>query len=58
MSERKCVNCRRNKRIPREAGIECRCEADGHYIGYVECFEHWCKKWAKDHKFDDVEEEA
>jgi len=56
MSNRKCVNCRHNKRIPRKTYIECRCDIDDHYIGYVECFEYWCKRWAKDHKFDEAEE--
>lgn len=53
VSERKCVNCRHNKRIPRKTYVECRCEIDDHYIGYVECFEHWCKRWAKDNKYDE-----
>ena len=24
------------------------CEIDDHYIGYVEFFEHWCRRWAKE----------
>lgn len=59
MSEsRCCCNCRRNIRVETKREIQCHCEIDGHYIGYVDCFEHWCRRWAKDHKFDDVEEEA
>ena len=58
MSDRKCVNCRHNKRIPLKRGVECRCEIDDHYISYVACFEGWCRRWAKDHTFDDVNEEA
>ena len=43
-----CCNCRRNKRIGKETYIECYCEIDGHYISYIECFEGWCKHWAKE----------
>lgn len=28
----------------------CNCEVDGHYIGYVQCFTGWCKRWASDAK--------
>ena len=21
------------------------CDIDGHYIGYLECFYDWCRKW-------------
>lgn len=53
---RKCVNCRHNKRTQKKTFVECRCDIDDHYIGYVENFEHWCRRWAKDHKFDNAEE--
>ena len=57
MSDRKCVNCRHNKRIWKDEGyIECRCDIDKHFISYFECFEDWCMHWAKDHIFDEVEE--
>jgi hypothetical protein len=56
MSDRKCVNCRHNKRILRQTYIETRCEIDNHYIGYNECFTDWCRHWAKDHTFDKAEE--
>ena len=52
MSKRKCVNCRHNIRIPKKTYVECRCEIDNHYIGYVECFERWCRRWAKDRTFE------
>ena len=45
MSEnRKCVNCRH-----RIIGKNCssKCEIDGHYISYGECFLGWCRHWAK-----------
>ena len=46
MTDRKrcCCNCRRNIR----KDGKCHCEIDGHYIGYVENFDGWCKKWASD----------
>ena len=56
MSDRKCVNCRHNKRILRQTYIETRCEIDNHYIDYNECFTGWCRHWAKDHTFDEEKE--
>ena len=53
MKERVCCNCRHNIRTGEGGNIECHCDIDGHYIGYVECFEHWCRRWAKDHTFDE-----
>ena len=45
-----CCNCHRNIRTKEADGyVRCNCEIDGHYIGYVECFEGWCKHW-KTHK--------
>ena len=46
MRKRCCCNCRRN--IRSGDPIQCHCEIDGHYIGYVECFEGWCRRWAKE----------
>ena len=50
MSDRKrcCCNCRHNIRSGETGAVECRCEIDGHYIGYIECFEGWCRRWATD----------
>jgi hypothetical protein len=28
--------------------VECNCELDGHYIGYVENFEQTCDEWTRD----------
>ena len=59
MSDRKrcCCNCERNIRREVAAhGIECYCEIDGHRIGYIECFEGWCRRWKKDHTFDGMDE--
>ena len=49
MSEkRKCVNCRHNIRKEKPSGnIECMCEITNTHIGYVKCFEGWCRHWAK-----------
>ena len=47
MSDRKCVSCNHNIRINTDKGIKCRCDIDGHDIGYVECFEGWCRHWSK-----------
>lgn len=47
--ERKCVNCRHNIRKEKPSGnIECVCEITNEHIGYVKCFEGWCRHWAKD----------
>ena len=59
MADRKrcCCNCGRNIRHEvAPYGIECYCEIDGHYIGYIECFEGWCRRWKKSHTFDGMEE--
>ena len=61
MADRKrcCCNCGRNIRHEvAPHGIECYCEIDGHYIGYIECFEGWCRRWKKSHTFDGMEEGA
>lgn len=58
MSTRVCCNCRHNIRIPKRDTIECRCEIDNHYISYCECMSGWCKRWAKDHTFDSLEQEG
>ena len=55
-----CCNCRHNIRSDKydydETGraksdypyTVCNCDLDGHYIGYVACFEDWCRHWATD----------
>ena len=47
-----CCNCRHNKRVVRDKRDECRCEIDDHFIGYIECFEGWCRRWAKERDND------
>ena len=48
--DRCCCTCDRNIRIEDENGMVTRCECliDGHYIGYVEAFEHSCRRYALD----------
>lgn len=57
MKERKrvCCNCGNNIRTPDEkypGVIHNHCAIDGHRIGYIECFAHWCRRWKKDRKFE------
>jgi hypothetical protein len=47
--ERKCVSCGHNIRTQNG---ECHCDLDNRYIGYIQCFEHWCKHWKRDRKWD------
>lgn len=54
MAERKrvCCNCGNNIRTEEDNGdIHCDCAVDGHRIGYIECFEGWCRRWKKDRTF-------
>lgn len=53
--KRVCCDCRHNIRTGEPAHIKCHCEIDGHYIGYVACFEHWCRRWAKEKKWEGTE---
>lgn len=47
-----CCNCRHDIRTGEPTNIENHCEIDGHYIGYCECFEGWCRHWAKEYKWE------
>ena len=51
-----CCNCRHNIRMGRVPNIECHCEIDGSYIGYVQCMEYWCRHWSKKKEKEDVVE--
>lgn len=53
--KRVCCNCGNNIRSGEPAHIECHCAIDGHYIGYVACFEHWCRRWKRDRTWDEKE---
>ena len=48
-TERKCVSCGHNIRTQNG---ECHCDLDNRYIGYIQCFEYWCKHWKRDRKWD------
>lgn len=54
MADRKrcCCNCGNCERVDQGNHIENRCVIDGHWIGYVQTFEGWCRRWRKDHAFD------
>jgi hypothetical protein len=45
-----CCNCRHNIRTGEVPEIECHCDIDGSYIGYVRCMEGWCRHWSKENK--------
>ena len=55
--KRCCCNCGHDIRVPCKDNPNMvdhnECEIDGHYIGYLDCFEHWCNRWCKDKKFKD-----
>ena len=46
--KRVCCNCGNNIRSGEMSNIQCHCKIDGHYIGYISCFEHWCNRWRKE----------
>lgn len=51
--KRVCCNCGNNIRKQEDdTHIRCECAIDGHRIGYVECFEHWCRRWKKERKWE------
>ena len=43
-----CCNCIHNIRTGEPASKKCHCDVDGHYIGYVACFEDCCEDWKTD----------
>ena len=47
--ERVCCSCGHNIKDDKDRRI---CEIDTHYIGYLECFDNWCKHWKRDRKWD------
>nr|DAF50473.1 MAG TPA: hypothetical protein [Myoviridae sp. ctuIn11] len=52
--KRVCCNCGNCIRYPTKDGIRCRCAIDDHYIDYLQCFEHWCRRWKRDRTWDGV----
>lgn len=53
--KRVCCNCGNCIRYPTKDGIRCRCAINDHYIGYLQCFEHWCRRWKRERKWDGEE---
>ena len=52
-----CCSCEHNIRTSDNIGeIECHCEIDNHYIGYISCFENSCKRWKKSKKWEESKE--
>ena len=45
-----CCNCIHDIRVKDERGMvrENVCEVDGHYIGYIACFEQRCDQWKEE----------
>lgn len=52
--DRVCCNCRHNTRIAQKTYIDCNCDIDGHRIGYVQGFDSWCRRWAKERTDDEL----
>ena len=51
MNEKVCCNCRHNiRKKDKDGRIECECDIDNSYIGYVQCMSYKCRHWAKDKK--------
>lgn len=51
-----CCNCKHCIREwDADGHCDLHCEIDGHYIGYVECHEGWCKHWCKERRADGVD---
>ena len=48
--KRVCCNCGNNIRKKEGEIFVCYCQIDGHYIGYLENFVHWCRRWKKEVK--------
>ena len=40
-----CCSCIHNIRKGEISNLECWCDIDEHYIGYVECFIRVCEEW-------------
>ena len=44
-----CCNCRHNiRKKDKDGRIECECDIDNSYIGYVQCMSYKCRHWAKE----------
>ena len=51
-----CCNCqhciRQWDNDDHEGLCQTYCDIDKHYIGYAECHEGWCRRWAKERRED------
>ncbi len=48
-----CCNCRHCIRVEKKrkdnvSYIECQCDIDNRYLGYLTVMTHWCRRWARD----------
>ena len=48
-----CCNCRRCKRVKEKGQVACYCEIDNRYLPYITVMTYWCRRWAKDKKFEE-----
>lgn len=55
--DRVCCNCGHNIRTPQKTYIDCNCDIDGHYIGYIDNFDCWCRHWARERRNDESDTE-
>lgn len=53
--KRVCCNCGNCIRYQTKDGIQCRCAIDDQHIDYLQCFEHWCRRWKRDRTWDGEE---
>lgn len=52
MRNRYCCNCGNCIRIDKGTYIQNKCAIDNHYIGYLQAFDGWCRRWKRDRKWD------
>lgn len=58
MTEKVCCNCRHNiRKKDKDGRIECECDIDNSYIGYVQCMNYKCRHWAKEKESEKKENE-
>ena len=48
MQNKCCCNCIHCERREEKGHVNTYCTVDGHYIGYIQCFEIWCGDWKLD----------
>ena len=55
-SEIVCCSCAHNIRRSENNRIECYCNIDEHYIGYLQCMTNYCDKWQRSICYGDFSE--